>query len=247
MYQNMLKDKVAVVTGAGRGIGKAIALAYAEAGVAVCCAARTTAEIEQTAAAIQAQGGRALAVTTDVTQPNQVASMVEQTAVEFGGIDLLVVNAGSFGTRQTIAESAPEQWRTPIEVNLFGAYYCVRAAIPYLQAREGAKIIFIGSGARSRGVNGCSAYTCSKAALWGLIQTLAQELLPSGICVNELIPGPVETDLLSQIQAGQGRTPAAKDEWFKAPADVVPLALFLAVQPPLGPTGQSYNLGRRGL
>ena len=173
--------------------------------------------------------------------------MIEQTVAEFGGIDLLVVNAGSFGTRQTVAESEPEQWRTPIEVNLFGAYYCVRAAIPYLQAREGAKIIFIGSGARSRGGNGCSAYTCAKAALWGLLQALAQELLPSGICVNELIPGPVETDLLSQIQAGQGRAPTAKDEWFKAPADVAPLALFLAVQPALGPTGQSYNLGRRGM
>ena len=152
--------------------------------------------------------------------------MIEQTVAEFGGIDLLVVNAGSFGSRKTVAESEPEQWCMPIEVNLFGAYYCVRAAIPYLQAREGAKIIFIGSGARSRGGNGCSAYTCAKAALWGLLQALAQELLPSGICVNELIPGPVETDLLSQIQAGQGRAPTAKDEWFKAPADVAPLALF---------------------
>ena len=246
MYRGMLVDKVAVVTGAGRGIGKAIALAYAQAGAAVCCAARTVAEIEQTAHEIQTKGGRALAIATDVTDLAAVEQMFRQTVATFGGIDLVVINAGVFGERRTILDSEPAQWRATVEVNLFGAYHCVRAAVPYLQQRGGGKIILMGSGARNRGQSGSSAYTCSKAGIWALTQVLAQELLPYGICVNELIPGPVETTMLNQLQAGQGKSDALKHEWFKQPDDVAPLALFLATQPDEGPTMQSFSLMRRG-
>jgi 3-oxoacyl-[acyl-carrier protein] reductase len=240
-----LAGKVAVVTGAGRGIGKAIARAYAQAGAAVCCAARTQAEIEQTARAIKQTGGRALAISTDVTRLDSVERMLQATVEAFGGLDILVINAGVNLDRQTIEESDPEGWRATIEINLMGAYYTARAAIPYLKQRGAGKIITIGSGIGHRGRTEQSAYACSKAALWMLTRVLAQELWPYHISVNELIPGPVKTTLSAPVVAQGNSVFAIDSEWIKLPEDVVPLALFLATQPDVGPTAQSFSLMRR--
>src|SRR5262245_36399513 len=128
-----LSGNVAIVTGAGRGIGKAIAQAYAKAGAAVCCAARTGAEIHATVQAIVAAGGQGLAVPTDVTHRAAVQQMVQATVEMFGGLDILVINAGVGGERGPVEDSDPDAWRTTIEVNLLGAYYCAQAAIPALK------------------------------------------------------------------------------------------------------------------
>src|SRR4030095_8659848 len=181
-----LSGKVAIVTGAGRGIGKAIAQAYARAGAAVCCAARTVAEIHATVQEIVAAGGQGLAVPTDVTQRAAVQQMVQVTADTFGGLDILVINAGVGGGRQHVEDSDPEVWRTTLEVNLLGAYYCAQAAIPALKQRGAGKIITVGSGSGHRGMARTSAYACSKAGLWMLTRVLAQELWPYQISVNEL-------------------------------------------------------------
>jgi 3-oxoacyl-[acyl-carrier protein] reductase len=240
-----LHGKVALITGAGRGIGKAIALAYAQAGAAICCAARTMSEIEQTVREIAQAGGRGLAVPTDVTQMAAVEHMCVETATTFGGLDILVINAGMNLDRHTVEESIPDNWLATLEVNLFGAYHCARAAIPYLKARGSGKIITIGSGMGHRGAVGSSAYSCSKAALWMFTRVLAQELWPYNISVNELIPGPVETEATRSTDARQGPAFGASSEWIKQPEDVVPLALFLASQPNIGPTAQSFSLMRR--
>ena len=233
------------MTGAGRGIGKAIAQAYAKAGAAVCCAARAAAEIEETARDIAAAGGKALAVATDVTQAAAVQQMVRETVEAFGGLDIVVINAGVSGAGRSVEESDPLAWRNVLEVNLLGAYHCARAAIPALKQRGAGKIITLGSGRGHRGVADGSDYACSKAGLWMLTRVLAQELAPSNISVNELIPGPVATRM-TQAALAQGKAASAiPGEWTKTPEDVVALALFLATQPDLGPTAQSFSLMRR--
>ncbi|MCB0097550.1 MAG: SDR family NAD(P)-dependent oxidoreductase, partial [Caldilineaceae bacterium] len=115
-----LANKVAVITGAGRGIGKAIALAYAGAGAAICCAARTQAEIAQTAAEIVAAGGRAVAVQTDVRDAQAVDRLMAQAAAQLGGIDIVVINAGVNLDRRPVADSVLDDWRATVEINLFG-------------------------------------------------------------------------------------------------------------------------------
>jgi 3-oxoacyl-[acyl-carrier protein] reductase len=241
----LLQDQVAIVTGAGRGIGRAIAVAYAQAGASVCCAARTVAQIEETAQIIEQAGGQALSVRTDVTDLQAVERMVKGTVEAFGGLDILVINAGSHADRgHRVEESFPEKWRATLETNLFGAYYCARAAIPHLKRRGAGKIITVGSGMGHRGTAGGSAYACSKAGLWMLTRILAQELAEFKICVNELIPGPVETAM--NPNAAKWRDVGGPGgEWFKSPEDVAPLALFLATQPDVGPTAQSFSLMHR--
>ena len=240
-----LSGHVAIITGAGRGIGRAIAIAYAQAGAAVCCAARTGEEITATVRDIVTSGGRALAVPADVTQLASVQQMLQTTVETFGGLDILVINAGGNYDRRHVAESHPEDWRATVEVNLLGAYYCAHAAIPYLKQRGAGKIITVGSGIGHRGYAGSSAYACSKAGLWMLTRVLAQELWPFNISVNELIPGPVVTETSAQEATQSPGVFAIESEWVKTPEDVVPLALFLATQPVKGPTAQSFSLMRR--
>lgn len=243
--ETSLKGKVAVITGAGRGIGRAIALGYARAGAAVGCAARTTTEIDQLAAQIRAEGGAALSVTTDVTQRDAVINLFAQVAAHFGGIDIVVINAGVYLDRNPIEDSDSDAWEETIAVNLLGAFYCAQAAIPHLKKRGGGKIITIGSGLGHKGSPGSSAYACSKAGLWMLTRILAMELRQFHISVNELIPGPVYTTLSQHQTRKASVIPQIEHEWVKQPEDVVPLALFLATQPDVGPTAQSFSLMRR--
>ncbi len=244
--QQPLTGKIAVITGAGRGIGRAIALAYAAAGAAVVCAARTSTEITATVREIETQGGSGLAVPTDVTALAAVEQLFRQSADHFGGIDIVVINAGINPDRRTVAESDPAAWRLTLETNLLAPYYCARAALPYLKQRGAGKIIMIGSGMGHRSGSN-AAYSCSKAGLWMLTRVLAQEVWQDNISVNELIPGPVETSMTTTADARQGAAFTTNSEWIKQPDDVVPLALFLATQPAIGPTAQSFSLMRRDM
>ncbi|MFT8929791.1 MAG: SDR family oxidoreductase [Sporolactobacillus sp.] len=236
-----LKNKVAIITGAGRGIGKAIALAYATRGAHIVCAARTLSEINEVASQINERGGRALAVQTDVTDQASVKRMYQQVKTYFGSVDVLVINAGVNADRKLVEDSCPEDWAETIQVNLIGAYNCAYAVIPYMK-ENGGKIITIGSGVGHRGRQGSSAYACSKAGLWMLTRVLAQELWKYKISVNELIPGPVRTSMDNNEKSNVFQIDS---EWIKEPADVTPLALFLAEQPEVGPTAQSFSLMRR--
>ena len=239
----LLDGKVALVTGGGRGIGRAIAIAFADAGAAVCCAARTRSEIEAVAGEIEAEGGQAMAVTTDVADLASVQKAVDETSARFGGLDILIINAGVSPGRSEVEGSDPAAWSQTIAINLTGAYFCARAAIPHLKARGGGKIITIGSGMGHRGAPGSSAYSTSKAGLWMLTRVLGQELRGDNISVNELIPGPVNTAMMPGAAA---REPGTFDgEWFKEPEEVAPLALFLASAPDGGQTAQSFSLMRR--
>jgi 3-oxoacyl-[acyl-carrier protein] reductase len=243
-----LHGKVAVITGAGRGIGKGIALAFGHEGASVVCAARSVEEIDATVSALTHAGRHAIAVRTDVTQLDEVEALFQAAAVTCGGIDIVVINAGVDYDRRPVEDSRPADWLATLEVNLIGAYYCARAAVPHLKARGGGKIITVGSGIGHRGLPSTSAYACSKAGLWMLTRILAQELWPFKISVNELIPGPVVTEPHRDLrQERQGSVFSIDSEWVKTPDDVIPLALFLATQPDIGPTGQSYSLMRRDM
>ena len=236
----LLKDRVAVITGAGRGLGRGLATGFAAEGAAVVCAARTNAEIDEAAAEIRAAGGRALAQPTDVSDLASVEAMVAATLAEWGRLDVLVINAGVCpDVGRSIFESDAQEWVETVAVNLNGAYFCVKAAAPHMRD-TGGHIILIGSGKGHRAMPNDSAYACSKAGAWMLVRTMAEELAPSRICVNELIPGPVDTPMNPK---GVDQPSAA--EWHKQPEDVLPLALFLATQPLNGPTGQSFSLMRR--
>ena len=242
-----LSGKVALVTGAGRGIGKAIAIGYAAGGAAVCCVARTQSQIDQTVADIRRNGGTAISVQADVTDYDSVVRAFDTASREFGGIDIVVINAGgNLDDSHDIESGSPEQWTKTVQVNLIGSYQTAHAAIPHLKERGAGKIIAIGSGMGHRGRPGESAYASAKAGLSMLMRVLAQELWQNNISVNELIPGPVLTERVARTHAHRPGSVFQDDsEWIKTPDDVVPLALFLATQPDKGPTGQTYSLMRR--
>ncbi len=245
--QQPLAGQVAIITGGGRGIGRAIAIAYAEAGASVCVTARTSAEIDKVAAEIAEVGGRSFAVTCDVSDRSSVESMVERAVDEFGRLDILMNNAGGGLERTLVGEDDPDVWQRVVEINLLGTYFCTRAALPHLKADGGGKIINVGSGMGHQPRAKNSSYNVSKAGVWMLTRCLAMELWEAGVAVNELIPGPVYTDLTADIFPKDQAHPGISSEWVKAPEDVVPLALMLATQSDKGPTGQSFSLARRPL
>ena len=243
-----LQGKVALVTGAGSGIGQAIALGLAQTGATVACVSRTPAELDVTVQAIQQAGGTAFAVPTDAADPAAVARALDTTVATAGGLDVLVVNHGVSLEYTTIEHSDPDDWRTTFDINFHGAYHCARLAIPHLRQRGGGNIIMVGSGLGHRGAPGVGAYACSKAALGMLVRVLAEELRAERINVNELLPGVVHTRLDRHrpepiALAGVTRP----GDPIREPAEIVPLALFLAAQPPEGPTGQTFNMRRQPL
>jgi 3-oxoacyl-[acyl-carrier protein] reductase len=246
MSDRSLEGKVTVVTGAGRGIGQAIAVAYARAGASVVAAARSPDQLEETVARITGEHGRCVAVPTDVTNYAAASTLMERAVSEYGGVDVVVAAAGVAGENKRVDESDPVRWTEAIEVNLFGAFNTAKAAIPHLRRRGGGKIVLIGSGMGHRSGPTRSAYAASKAGVWMLTRVLAEELAGDDICVNELIPGPVLTALIAGREGNLGAGTQGV-EWYKQPEDVAPLALFLATQPARGPTGQTFSLARREL
>ena len=245
-----LAGRVAVVTGAGRGIGRAIARDWGAAGAAVVVAARTGSEIEAVANEIVDAGGRALAIVTDVTDPDAVAACFARTTEELGGVDLVLANAGGAFPHGTVADGDYDAWRSTFALNVDGVYLTARAAVPHLRARGGGKVLVMGSGAGRRAGPGWAPYASAKAAVAMLVRVLAMELRADRIAVNEIVPGPVRTELAERVGATDsiaGTVAGVATEWFKQPDDVAGLARFLATLPDDGPTGQTFSLLGRDL
>ncbi len=241
--RQQLQDKVVVITGAGRGIGRGLAIGFAEQGANVVCAARSQDQIDETATLIANASGKALALRCDVTDSQDLQNLYQATKETYGALDVVIANAGGNFGRRLVEDSDIASWEQTIRVNLIGVYYTAKYAIPDLKVR-GGHIIVIGSGMGHRvGDLANSAYSASKAGAWMLVRALAKELVDYNICVNELIPGLVQTAIVEG--ASRPDDSPLNAEWFKTPADVLPLALFLATQPLTGPTGQSFSLMRR--
>lgn len=240
-----LNGKVAIITGAGKGIGKAIAIAYAKQGMRICCIARTLNDIKLTVNEIKNSGGDAIAISCDVTNYEKLKEAVQNTFKQYGRIDLVIVNAGTDCEKLPVDKLDIEEWKRVIDVNLNGAFYTVKAAIPYLKRTGAGKIITIGSGMGHKGRADGAPYCCSKAGLWMLTRILAQELSEYKISVNELIPGPVITDMGNDCIKDKRSAFSINGEWIKTSEDVTDLAVFLAGQPDVGPTAQSFSLMRR--
>ncbi len=241
-----LSDKVAVVTGSGRGIGRACALELAAAGADIVLLSRTSAELETVADEVRALGSKALALPCDVSDYDACDGVVRTAVDAFGRIDVLVNSAGK-GAPTPFLESEPAEWADVIAVNLIGPFNIARAVIPHMVDAGGGRIILIGSGLGHSPVAGMSAYGSSKAGMSYLAKTLSEEVWEYGIDVNEVIPGPVATRLTEGL-LHEGEAPEGlPSERVKSPAEVAELVGWLTRQRVGGPTGQVFSLARRAL
>jgi NAD(P)-dependent dehydrogenase (short-subunit alcohol dehydrogenase family) len=222
-----LKDRVALVTGASRGIGRAVAQAVVGAGGRVVISARTASDVDAAVRALNAatNGSRKVAagVTGDVRRHEDCRRMVEEAVSEFGRLDILVNNAG-IGAFEPVAEMAPATWDAVIETNLSGVFYCTHEAMPHLKAAEGGWVINIGSLAGKNAFPGGSAYNASKFGLIGFTEALMQEVRYDDIRVSCIMPGSVATEF-------GGRDDSEGADWRIAAEDVARAVLDVLSYP----------------
>ena len=254
-----LAGKRAVVTGAGRGIGRSIALALAQAGANVAVTARTPSEIVQLVDEIHVLGRQSLAVPCDVTDPEQVTHMATTLIEGLGGIDILVNNAGNAGSHKFLNHS-DELWHRMLSINLTSVYYVTKAFVPALIEQRYGRIINIASIASRAGGSYIAAYTAAKHGVLGLTRALAVELMPYNITVNAICPGYVNTPMtdasVSNIVARTGMPESKAREALEnsspqkrliEPEEVAAIAVFLAQDINRGITGQAINVDGGGL
>lgn len=215
-----LQGKVALVTGASRGLGVAIAEALAEAGASVALAARSLEPCQALAARIESGGGQSIALACDVSAYKDALGAVEQTVARWGRLDILINNAGVVDPIGRLAESDPAAWAGSLEINLVGAYHMARAALAPLRAAGGGVIVNISSGAADGAMEGWSAYCAGKAGLAMLTRSLHLEEAQHGLRAFGFKPGTVETQMQQKIRAS-GLNPVSQ----MLPEDHLPAAL----------------------
>lgn len=247
-----LENRVALVTGAGRGIGRAIALRYAQAGARVAIADLRVREAEAVVQTIESAGGSALAIEMDVTDEAAVDDGLARVAAAWGGLDIAVCNAGIQHLCR-LESLALHDWKRVLSVHLDGAFLITRAALPMLAARGGGALIYMGSVHSKEASVQKGPYVVAKHGLLGLCRTVAKEAGPQGVRANVICPGFVRTELLNQQLPELARThqmteDAVLQELFLSstvdgvlttPEDIAETALFLAAHPSAALTGQS--------
>lgn len=220
-----LEGKTALITGAGRGIGRGIALAFAREGARIACLSRTEAELSETVRLVIEAGGAARALPCDITDRDAVGEAVRQAEDALGPVDILVNNAG-VALFRPFHELNYEDWRRTLDVNLDGVFHVTQAVLPTMMARRSGRIINISSVAGLKALPKQSAYVASKHALNGLSLTLALELRDYGIAVHAICPGGVTTRLAEEAMPERD-----KADWM-TPEDIAHAALYLATMSP---------------
>jgi 3-hydroxybutyrate dehydrogenase len=251
-----LKDKIALITGGGRGIGRAIALAFAREGAEVALLARTAQQLEEVAAEIHSTcGTKAIALGCDVSDAESVSRTFASATAQLGrGADILVNNAG-IAESATVLRTSDELWQRHLAVNLTGTFLCTRAALPPMIERGWGRIINIASIAGKTGAPYISAYTASKHGVLGLTKCVALEVAMKGVTVNAICPGYVETEMaeqaVSNISRRTGKSATAARDVLNQMSpqnrlvtveEVAALALLLASHEGRGINGQAINV-----
>ena len=231
----LLENKIAVITGGGRGIGRSIAMHFAREGANVALIARTTKQINQVAEEIQNLGRNSLAVTADISDEREMFDTFEQIHNRFGRIDILVNNAG-VEFKSLFIEMPMDEWDQTMNVNTRGTAICIKAVLPEMIKRKEGSIINIASGAGLRGLPGSAAYGASKAAIIALSFALADEIRDQGIRVNVICPGLIKTDMLDNT------TLVEKGVSVLLPDDVAGTAVFIASSLSGKITGQVFSV-----
>jgi NAD(P)-dependent dehydrogenase (short-subunit alcohol dehydrogenase family) len=247
--------QVVLVTGASQGIGRQLALAFADSGSTLALAARGVNGLEETRRLIEQRGASALVVPTDITQVEQVDRMAETVMRELGRIDVLVCNSGIAGPTAPLWEISPQEWTETLEVNANGVFLCCRAVLPAMIEQAGGSVVIIGSMTGKRPLHGRTPYATSKLGLVGLVRTLAVEAGPYGVRVNLLSPGAVEGARIDRVIEAQAQAQGISFEQARASFmaasplgqltaanDVAACAVFLASPQAASITGEDMNV-----
>jgi 3-oxoacyl-[acyl-carrier protein] reductase len=238
-----LDGRVAIVTGAARGIGEAIAGAFAREGAAVAVADLNAAGAERVAARLREDGARAVGIGVDVTDPDAVAAMVARTIAELGGLHVLVNNAGICSVVPVI-DMPLEEWRRLIDVDLTSVFICTKAVLPTLVEQRWGRIICIGSQLALKGADTMAHYCAAKSGVHGFVRALAYEVASAGVTANVIAPGPIETEMLwadpqEWLDRKRAELPLGR---FGRVEEIAPTAVLLASDGGAYYTGSTLNV-----
>jgi 3-oxoacyl-[acyl-carrier protein] reductase len=241
-----MRKKIALVTGASRGIGRAIALELAASFTVVVNYARRDADAAAAVAAIEAAGGAAVALQADVGDRAAVDAMFRDLDARFGGLDVLVNNAGIGARVDRLTDIDDDTWRRTLAVNLDGAFFCLRAAVPRLRAAGGGRVVNVSSGAARTGGTIGAHYAASKAGMLALTVRAARELAAEGIAVNAVLPSVIETEMMQALARDDAARARLRAQFpigrFGRPEDVAAVVRFLCEQAPAYLTGECIAL-----